>query len=121
MTSRRPMTRSFSANGRTSSFNDEDGNSSNGRRERSNSYLSNVRPENRYAALNMCNVNIFIKKKIDIDRFKEMPSEFYPFNVQLENVWNGITEAGMFGKLFYKIALRKTLQKKNSFMLITST
>ncbi|KAG7216040.1 hypothetical protein INR49_007791 [Caranx melampygus] len=43
MTSRRPMTRSFSGNGRTSSFSEEEGSSSNGR----NTYLSNVRPENR--------------------------------------------------------------------------
>ncbi|XP_047452534.1 titin homolog isoform X2 [Mugil cephalus] len=43
MTSRRPMTRSFSGNGRASSFSEEEGNSSNGR----NTYLSNVRPENR--------------------------------------------------------------------------
>ncbi|CAL9697538.1 unnamed protein product [Knipowitschia caucasica] len=44
MTSRRPMTRSYSGNGRTSSFNEEEGSSSsNGR----NTYLSNVRPENR--------------------------------------------------------------------------
>ncbi|XP_023278407.1 alpha-protein kinase 3-like isoform X2 [Seriola lalandi dorsalis] len=42
MTSRRPMTRSFSGNGRTSSFSEEEGSSSNGR----NTYLSNVRPEN---------------------------------------------------------------------------
>ncbi|XP_077373063.1 uncharacterized protein alpk3a isoform X2 [Festucalex cinctus] len=47
MTSRRPMTRSFSANGRTSSFGEEDSNSSNGRTETRNNYLSNVRPENR--------------------------------------------------------------------------
>ncbi|CAN9499296.1 unnamed protein product [Ophioblennius macclurei] len=45
MTSRRPMTRSFSGNGRTSSFSEEDG--SNGRSETRNTYLSNVRPENR--------------------------------------------------------------------------
>ncbi|XP_067445852.1 alpha-protein kinase 3 isoform X2 [Thunnus thynnus] len=44
MTSRRPMTRSFSGNGRTSSFSEEE---SNGRSESRNSYLSNVRPENR--------------------------------------------------------------------------
>ncbi|XP_030586580.1 alpha-protein kinase 3 [Archocentrus centrarchus] len=43
MTSRRPMTRSFSGNGRTSSFSEEEVPSSNGR----NTYLSNVRPENR--------------------------------------------------------------------------
>ncbi|XP_077424378.1 uncharacterized protein alpk3a isoform X2 [Vanacampus margaritifer] len=47
MTSRRPMTRSFSANGRTSSFSEEDSSSSNGRTETRNNYLSNVRPENR--------------------------------------------------------------------------
>uniref|UniRef100_A0A8C5FD16 non-specific serine/threonine protein kinase n=1 Tax=Gadus morhua TaxID=8049 RepID=A0A8C5FD16_GADMO len=44
MTSRRPMTRSYSGNGRTSSF-EEEGSSSN--RESRNTYLSNVRPENR--------------------------------------------------------------------------
>ena len=47
MTSRRPMTRSFSGNGRTSSFSEEEGGSSNGRSESRNTYLSNVRPENR--------------------------------------------------------------------------
>ncbi|XP_057693029.1 alpha-protein kinase 3 isoform X2 [Corythoichthys intestinalis] len=47
MTSRRPMTRSFSANGRTSSFSEEDSSSSNGRTETRNNYLSSVRPENR--------------------------------------------------------------------------
>ncbi|XP_019969469.2 alpha-protein kinase 3 isoform X2 [Paralichthys olivaceus] len=47
MTSRRPMTRSFSANGRTSSFSEDEGNGSNGRSEGRSSYLSNVRPENR--------------------------------------------------------------------------
>ncbi|KAG8012644.1 Alpha-protein kinase 3, partial [Nibea albiflora] len=47
MTSRRPMTRSFSGNGRTSSFSEEEGSSSNGRSESRNNYLSNVRPENR--------------------------------------------------------------------------
>ncbi|PWA14167.1 hypothetical protein CCH79_00012218, partial [Gambusia affinis] len=47
MTSRRPMTRSFSGNGRTSSFSEEEGSSSNGRSENRNTYLSNVRPENR--------------------------------------------------------------------------
>uniref|UniRef100_UPI003AAF4DC6 alpha-protein kinase 3 n=1 Tax=Centroberyx gerrardi TaxID=166262 RepID=UPI003AAF4DC6 len=47
MTSRRPMTRSFSGNGRTSSFGEEEGSSSNGRPETRNTYLSNVRPENR--------------------------------------------------------------------------
>ncbi|XP_026220963.1 titin homolog [Anabas testudineus] len=47
MTSRRPMTRSFSGNGRTSSFSEEEGSSSNGRSESRNPYLSNVRPENR--------------------------------------------------------------------------
>ncbi|XP_078139180.1 alpha-protein kinase 3 [Centroberyx gerrardi] len=49
MTSRRPMTRSFSGNGRTSSFGEEEGSSSNGRPETRNTYLSNVRPENRYS------------------------------------------------------------------------
>ncbi|CAL8355850.1 unnamed protein product [Lota lota] len=44
MTSRRPVTRSYSGNGRTSSF-EEEGSSSN--RESRNTYLSNVRPENR--------------------------------------------------------------------------
>ncbi|KAM8751370.1 alpha-protein kinase 3 isoform 1-T2 [Acanthopagrus schlegelii] len=47
MTSRRPMTRTYSGNGRTSSFNEEDSSSSNGRPENRNTYLSNVRPENR--------------------------------------------------------------------------
>ncbi|KAF0041118.1 hypothetical protein F2P81_007016 [Scophthalmus maximus] len=47
MTSRRPMTRTYSANGRTSSFSEEEGNGSNGRSESRSSYLSNVRPENR--------------------------------------------------------------------------
>ncbi|XP_040927088.1 uncharacterized protein alpk3a [Betta splendens] len=47
MTSRRPMTRSFSGNGRSSSFSEEEGNSSNGRSESRNPYLSDVRPENR--------------------------------------------------------------------------
>ncbi|KAK2842259.1 hypothetical protein Q5P01_012459 [Channa striata] len=47
MTSRRPMTRSFSSNGRTSSFSEEEGSSSNGRSESRNPYLSSVRPENR--------------------------------------------------------------------------
>ncbi|MEQ2268946.1 hypothetical protein XENORESO_019386, partial [Xenotaenia resolanae] len=47
MTSRRPMTRSFSGNGRTSSFGEDEGGSSNGRSESRNTYLSNVRPENR--------------------------------------------------------------------------
>ncbi|KAM4573206.1 alpha-protein kinase 3 isoform 2-T3 [Odontesthes bonariensis] len=47
MTSRRPMTRSYSGNGRTSSFSEEEGSSSNGRSESRNTYLSNVRPENR--------------------------------------------------------------------------
>uniref|UniRef100_A0A3Q3FUN0 non-specific serine/threonine protein kinase n=1 Tax=Labrus bergylta TaxID=56723 RepID=A0A3Q3FUN0_9LABR len=41
MTSRRPMTRSFSGNGRTSSFSEEEGSSSNGRPETRNPYLSN--------------------------------------------------------------------------------
>ncbi|XP_036005743.1 alpha-protein kinase 3 isoform X1 [Fundulus heteroclitus] len=49
MTSRRPMTRSFSGNGRTSSFSEEEGGSSNGRSESRNTYLSNVRPENSYS------------------------------------------------------------------------
>ncbi|XP_078480010.1 LOW QUALITY PROTEIN: alpha-protein kinase 3-like [Lampetra planeri] len=49
MTSRRPMTRSYSGNGRTSSFSEEEGSSSNGRSESRNTYLSNVRPENRYS------------------------------------------------------------------------
>ncbi|XP_029991426.1 LOW QUALITY PROTEIN: alpha-protein kinase 3 [Sphaeramia orbicularis] len=49
MTSRRPMTRTFSGNGRTSSFSEEEGSSSNGRSESRNTYLSNVRPENRYS------------------------------------------------------------------------
>ncbi|XP_059191990.1 alpha-protein kinase 3 isoform X2 [Centropristis striata] len=49
MTSRRPMTRSFSGNGRTSSFSEEEGSSSNGRTESRNPYLSNVRPENSYS------------------------------------------------------------------------
>ncbi|KAM3609406.1 uncharacterized protein V6R79_014250 [Siganus canaliculatus] len=47
MTSRRPMTRTYSGNGRTSSFSEEEGVSSNGRPESRNTYLSNVRPENR--------------------------------------------------------------------------
>eukprot|EP00063_Salmo_salar_P029225 XP_014004060.1 PREDICTED: uncharacterized protein LOC106573492 isoform X2 [Salmo salar] len=47
MTSRRPMTRSYSGNGRSGgSYNEEEVSSSNGRLESSN-YLSNVRPENR--------------------------------------------------------------------------
>ncbi|XP_047242231.1 titin homolog isoform X3 [Girardinichthys multiradiatus] len=49
MTSRRPMTRSFSGNGRTSSFGEDEGGSSNGRSESRNTYLSNVRPENSYS------------------------------------------------------------------------
>ncbi|XP_041853250.1 titin homolog [Melanotaenia boesemani] len=49
MTSRRPMTRSYSGNGRTSSFSEEESSSSNGRSESRNTYLSNVRPENRYS------------------------------------------------------------------------
>ncbi|KAM9754387.1 alpha-protein kinase 3 isoform 1-T1 [Menidia menidia] len=49
MTSRRPMTRSFSGNGRTSSFSEEDVGSSNGRSEGRSTYLSNVRPENSYS------------------------------------------------------------------------
>ncbi|TWW76332.1 Alpha-protein kinase 3 [Takifugu flavidus] len=47
MTSRRPMIRTYSSNGRTSSFSEEEGSSSNGRSESRNTYLSNVRPENR--------------------------------------------------------------------------
>ncbi|XP_062245834.1 alpha-protein kinase 3 [Platichthys flesus] len=47
MTSRRPMTRTYSGSGRTSSFSDEEGNGSNGRSEGRSSYLSSVRPENR--------------------------------------------------------------------------
>ncbi|KAF3854802.1 hypothetical protein F7725_022857 [Dissostichus mawsoni] len=47
MTSRRPMARSVSGNGRTGSFSEEEGSSSNGRSESRNPYLSNVRPENR--------------------------------------------------------------------------
>uniref|UniRef100_A0A8C7XNH3 non-specific serine/threonine protein kinase n=1 Tax=Oryzias sinensis TaxID=183150 RepID=A0A8C7XNH3_9TELE len=47
MTSRRTMTRSFSGNGRTSSFSEEEGSSSSSRSESRNTYLSNVRPENR--------------------------------------------------------------------------
>lgn len=47
MTSRRPMTRSYSGNGRSGgSYNEEEVSSSNGRLESCN-YLSNVRPENR--------------------------------------------------------------------------
>lgn len=46
MTSRRPMTRSYSGNGRSGSQNGEDVSSANGRSE-SRNYLSNVRPENR--------------------------------------------------------------------------
>ncbi|XP_015253688.1 PREDICTED: alpha-protein kinase 3 isoform X1 [Cyprinodon variegatus] len=49
MTSRRPMTRSYSGNGRTSSFSEEEGGSSSGRSESRNTYLSNVRPENSYS------------------------------------------------------------------------
>ncbi|XP_034734122.1 uncharacterized protein alpk3a isoform X1 [Etheostoma cragini] len=49
MTSRRPMTRSYSGNGRTSSFSEEEGSSSNARTECRNPYLSNVRPENSYS------------------------------------------------------------------------
>ncbi|XP_039988655.1 titin homolog isoform X2 [Xiphias gladius] len=47
MSSRRPMARSFSGNGRTGSFSEEEGSSSNGRSESRTTYLSNVRPENR--------------------------------------------------------------------------
>ncbi|XP_041693414.1 alpha-protein kinase 3 [Coregonus clupeaformis] len=47
MTSRRPMTRSYSGNGRSGgSYNEDEVSSSNGRSESCN-YLSNVRPENR--------------------------------------------------------------------------
>ncbi|KAG1944846.1 alpha-protein kinase 3 [Pimephales promelas] len=46
MTSRRPMIRSYSGNGRSGSQNGEDVSSANGRSE-SRNYLSNVRPENR--------------------------------------------------------------------------
>ncbi|KAK2894787.1 hypothetical protein Q8A67_012016 [Cirrhinus molitorella] len=46
MTSRRPMTRSYSGNGRSGSQNGEDVSSPSGRSE-SRNYLSNVRPENR--------------------------------------------------------------------------
>ncbi|XP_043120090.1 alpha-protein kinase 3 isoform X2 [Puntigrus tetrazona] len=46
MTSRRPMTRSYSGNGRSGSQNGEDVSSASGRSE-SRNYLSNVRPENR--------------------------------------------------------------------------
>ncbi|KAK1887821.1 Alpha-protein kinase 3 [Dissostichus eleginoides] len=49
MTSRRPMARSVSGNGRTGSFSEEEGSSSNGRSESRNPYLSNVRPENSYS------------------------------------------------------------------------
>ncbi|XP_075998138.1 alpha-protein kinase 3 [Genypterus blacodes] len=49
MTSRRPMTRSYSGNGRTSSFSEEESSTSNGRSESRTTYLSNVRPENRYS------------------------------------------------------------------------
>ncbi|KAI9529814.1 hypothetical protein NQZ68_008053 [Dissostichus eleginoides] len=41
------MARSVSGNGRTGSFSEEEGSSSNGRSESRNPYLSNVRPENR--------------------------------------------------------------------------
>uniref|UniRef100_A0A673GJ37 non-specific serine/threonine protein kinase n=1 Tax=Sinocyclocheilus rhinocerous TaxID=307959 RepID=A0A673GJ37_9TELE len=46
MTSRRPLTRSYSGNGRSGSQNGEDVSSASGRSE-SRNYLSNVRPENR--------------------------------------------------------------------------
>ncbi|XP_051953580.1 titin homolog isoform X2 [Xyrauchen texanus] len=46
MTSRRPMTRSYSGNGRSGSQNGEDVSAPSGRSESCN-YLSNVRPENR--------------------------------------------------------------------------
>lgn len=45
------MTRSFSANGRTSGVSEEDSASLNGRTETRSNYLSNVRPENRYKFL----------------------------------------------------------------------
>ncbi|XP_050991282.1 alpha-protein kinase 3 isoform X2 [Labeo rohita] len=48
MTSRRPMTRSYSGNGRSGSQNGEDVSAPSGRSE-SRNYLSNVRPENRYS------------------------------------------------------------------------
>ncbi|XP_021323493.1 alpha-protein kinase 3 isoform X1 [Danio rerio] len=48
MTSRRPMTRSYSGNGRSGNQNGEDVPSPSGRSE-SRNYLSNVRPENRYS------------------------------------------------------------------------
>ncbi|XP_062402598.1 alpha-protein kinase 3 isoform X2 [Sardina pilchardus] len=47
MTSRRPMTRSYSGNGRSNSLNEED--SAPSSRAESRNYLSNVRPENRYS------------------------------------------------------------------------
>ncbi|XP_016345094.1 alpha-protein kinase 3-like [Sinocyclocheilus anshuiensis] len=46
MTSRRPMTHSYSGNGRSGSQNGEDVSSASGRSE-SRNYLSNIRPENR--------------------------------------------------------------------------
>ncbi|KAM6936937.1 alpha-protein kinase 3 [Xenentodon cancila] len=49
MTSRRPMARSFSGNGRTSSFSEEEGSIASSRSESRNTYLSNVRPENSYS------------------------------------------------------------------------
>ncbi|XP_068595363.1 alpha-protein kinase 3 [Brachionichthys hirsutus] len=49
MTSRRPMIRTYSGNGRTSSFGEEEGISPNGRLESRNPYLSDVRPENSYS------------------------------------------------------------------------
>ncbi|XP_042599887.1 alpha-protein kinase 3-like isoform X2 [Cyprinus carpio] len=48
MTSRRPITRSYSGNGRSGSQNGEDVSSASGRSE-SRNYLSNVRPENRFS------------------------------------------------------------------------
>ncbi|KAL0968292.1 hypothetical protein UPYG_G00264900 [Umbra pygmaea] len=49
MTSRRPMTRSYSGNGRSGgSFSEEETSPANGRSENCN-YLSNVRPENSYS------------------------------------------------------------------------
>ncbi|XP_052008958.1 alpha-protein kinase 3-like isoform X2 [Xyrauchen texanus] len=48
MTSRRPMTRSYSGNGRSGSQNGEDVSAPSGRSE-SRNYLANVRPENRFS------------------------------------------------------------------------
>ncbi|XP_034032408.1 uncharacterized protein alpk3a [Thalassophryne amazonica] len=47
MTSRRPMIRSFSGNGRLSSYSEDEGSYSNGRTESRKTYISDVRPENR--------------------------------------------------------------------------